>query len=397
MGKYSIEKQPTFPLSADPAKQSAVLERHGQWVRVLQTRVCPCLSNGKEELFCPVCEGLGFLYSFQRSFRIVEEPHTLHEKVNRIMTDLNPIMNVEKVTRILHKIQGGNAEYRIDKFDEKYIEISGNNLPQKYEKILVTYEYDRWNNVYNEHPIIENYFTLRVQDCRIDTTLTQNPQEIYGDITKVQRVYNRTKDWTYTVDSFFRQTILLNKTVPNMPKIEAGDIIEVDYSYCPAILITTQALQATSNVQQKWFNIMIGDVEASFPYQIQLKKGDLITFLFAERPADEIYSKNGVDIDVLNAFDVSKIIGDIIDVNGKVYKDQIDFILSDYNKIKWIGKKPDVGTKFSVVYTSRPTYVVFDKEPEAITSENKQFPKRVQLRLYQKTKKKEMFLFQEEQ
>ena len=393
MGKFSIEKQPTFPLQADPAKQNAVLERHGQWVRVLQTRACPCITNGKEELFCPVCEGLGFLYSFQRNLRIVEEPHTLHEKNNRIMTDLYPIRNVEKVTKILNKIQGGNVNYQIAKFDDKYIEITGANLPLKHEKILVTYEYDRWNNVYNEHPIVENPYTLHVRECKIDTTLNQNPQEIYGDITEVFRVFNRTKNWNYTVEHFFKQTILLDKKIPNTPAIEPGDIIEVDYSYCPTLLITSQSLQSSDNVQQKWFNIAVGDVEASFPYQIQLKKGDLVTFLFAEKPVDEIYSKNGADIDVLNSFDVSKILEDIIDAEGKVYKDKIDFFLYDYNKIKWIGNRPAPGVKFSVIYTARPTYVVFDKEPESITSENKQFPKRAQLRLYQKTKKKEMFIF----
>lgn len=383
-----------FSIRANPETQEQTIKNHGQYCRVLKTRVCPCNKNGKPDPFHELCGGLGFLYTFQTSFRKIEEKQHYHLS-NRLELDNYPILEVEKITRMLAQIQGGNVEYQVKDFYDQYVEIEGEPLPKKYEWLKVTYRYDRLEDIYNENPIVESDFVLKVKDCEIDNERTldivHNPQRIFGDIVEVKRVYNRTKDWHYNVLKFFRQTIILDDEQINVPSIEENDIIEVDYRYCEPDMIAATSLKI-NDPHQKWANIQPGDVEVSIPYSIEASKGDLFTFLFSSESENKVYRRSGTNIDTINVFDVVRFTENIIDEDGIEYKENEDFILYDYNKIKWIGNKPELGKQYNVSYEFKPTYAVWDREAELTTAENQQFPKRLQLRLYKRMSKKDIYL-----
>lgn len=395
MSKFTRDKQPTFPLQMDPFKQINAIYRHGQYVRFLRTRTCPCLENGKPKLFCPLCDGIGFLYDFQREYRILDELQTNHFDNQRIvMPDYSPILDVEKVSKHLAGIQGGVTEFEIDKFDDSHIYLKGEDLPKKHEGVRITYSYDRWNTVYNAKAQLISNYIIHVKDGDIAPTSTaNNPQDIFGDIAKVLRVYNKTKDYKYKVKRFFRKTIILDDTIPNIVPIETTDIIEVDYMYCPPDLMSGQALTFNST-DQRYADILTGDVDAMFLPQSMIKKRDLITFLFAEKTRDDVYKKSATDIDFLNEFDVVRIFDDIIDDKGIKYKENEDFILYDYNKLKWIGNRPQCDQKFSIVMAYLPTYTVWERSPSLISNENRYFPHEVQLRLYSRVSTKDIFMFE---
>lgn len=384
-----------FSIRANPDTQEQTIMNHGQYCRVLKTRVCPCNKNGTPDAFHELCGGLGFIYSFQTSFRKIEEIQHYHAVKKRIEVDNYPIVEIEKITRHLAKVQGGYREYQVSDFYDQYIEIEGEPLPNNYERLKVSYRYDRLETIYNENPIVESNFVLRVTECVIDNDRTldsvHNPQRIFGDIVEVQRVYNRTKDWHYNVLKFFRQTIVLDDEQVNVPSIDKDDILEVDYRYCEPNMVAATSLKI-NDPHQKWADIQHGDVEVSIPYYIEASKGDLFTFLFASENENKVYKRGGSDIDTINVFDLVRFTNDIIDENGIIYKENEDFILYDYNKIKWIGNKPELGVQYNASYEFQPTYVVWDNEVEVTTAENQQFPKRLQLRLYKRMSKKDIYL-----
>lgn len=378
-----------FPIEGDPTNSIGNINRHGQYARILSSRKCPCNEDGYPKMGCSICNGLGWIYFFQRKYRILEEEHPYHLS-NRLELNYYPILEVEKISRYLADFQGGNIAYSIDSIQNQYVKFSGDNLPNKYEKLKVTYSYDRWTPVYNENSTKISGLQLYVTNAEIDTTKTQNPNEIFGDIAEVIRVRNKTKNnYEYEVDKYFKQTILIKQKV-NMPAIDETDILEVDYYYCPPELIIAETLRA-NDPKLKWGEVEVGDVEAVMPYYVNIKAGDVVTFLFAEMVGEYLVCHGTTDIDLMPVFDICRIDENIIDENGDIYKPEIDFIVYDYNKIKWISEnKPAENVQYNIQLTYHPSYIVHMQKADLKTSENKQFPKFVHLKKYDRLNKKDL-------
>lgn len=391
MPKFSRDNltEGIFPIEGKPENSLGNISRHGQYARILSSRKCPCISNGYPENFCELCNGIGWIYYFSRKFRILEESHPYH-KSNRVELNYYPIIEVEKISRFLADFQGGNDNYTVDRIQSNIVYFSGgDNIPKDYERLKVTYTYDRWTPIYNENSKIISGLQLEVTGAEINTEKTHNPQEIFGDIAEVVRVRNKTKNnYEYTVDKYFKQTILI-KQVANMPAISEGDILEVDYYYCPPELIIAETLKV-NDPKLKWGDVEVGDVEAVMPYYIQIKPGDVVTFLFADMIGEFVIVRGSTDIDLMPVFDISRIDDNIIDSAGNTYQPGVDFIIYDYNKIKWIGNSPEENCQYNIQLSYKPSYIVFDQKADLKTSENKQFPKFVHLKKYNRLNKKDL-------
>ena len=70
MGQSSHPRanSPVFKIEARPEEHEALIERQGQWARIISTKKCPCITAGKPVLSCTLCYGKG--YACMEKFRV---------------------------------------------------------------------------------------------------------------------------------------------------------------------------------------------------------------------------------------------------------------------------------------------------------------------------------------
>jgi hypothetical protein len=90
--------------------------------------------------------------------------------------------------------------------------------------------------------------------------------------------------------------------------------------------------------------------------------------------------------DELPEFDVVRVADEFVeDEDGKQYRSGVDFVIRYYNNLTWLGtNRPAQGKRYTMTFFFRPTYRIFQKEPSRNFSENKRFPSKCMLRLFEK-------------
>lgn len=387
---------PIFKIEARPQEHDAVIDRQGQWARIIHSLPCSCLNNGKINLFCNKCNGRGFVYYFQSEKEVWEEdsPHTGQNILYPFWT---PITKVIKVQRKLAEVQGGNKNYKIDSFTDEEIFISGQPTPKHYEIIQCTYRFSNFETEYQTFTYNgDNYFKL---DLRIDKIFQErknqddwqslsNAYSVECDINKIIEVKNLTKDITYdlSLTRIKKQYIYLDV---DEITIDINDKIKITVEYVfPEKVATTQL--SSKKMLEKWgSDVESGDVDATFQSWTDIKNGDIITFLISAQSKYSKMKRTRKNYDEIPEFDVIEILEDIKDEDGIIYKRGIDFEIRNYNDLYWIGNKPDQEKIYSIVYSYKMTYIVQAENKRHINNENKRFPRNVLLREYSRVKNKE--------
>ena len=377
--------QPLFKIEARPNEHDAVIERQGQWARVLHWQPCECIKRGKADIYCEVCGGRGETYYYQSEKDVIDE-NSPHYGQNVIYPYWIPISSVIKIQRKLHPVQGGNKVYTVDSFTDTEIKIGGAATPKHYEQIHCSYRY----TTFDDHT--QTFIYSGLKKFKIDALVDLQKQPVSNafaveyDIVQLVSVINETQTIDYTADAYFKKQwiYLKNNIIPN-----TNDKITVILKKCKPEKVATTTLKV-NNLAQKWGDdIQIGDTEGLFQSNVHVKEGDLVTFLVSEHVNAINMIKTSKGWDEIPEFDVTRIIENIYDEDKNMYIRNVDFELRNYNDLVWIGNSPAAEKQYSVVFGFKLTYKVFKAMQNKITNEDKRFPSRVLLRLYNRTAAKE--------
>ncbi len=368
-------KFPVFTIEGDPQNFINLIQDHGQLARIMQARLCPCSTkSGSPSLFCEICHGDNFVYNFQRKLLQADEDSIVKGDRSVVLPYRIPILEPISVERVIAPEQNGIKKYTIDSFDATKINISGNPLPYHWNRLRVSYYFDRYEY------IAEDLVDVNVNSKTLTTTKTLydgetsfgNVDNAHGDITIVEKIVNYVTEYEYTNYTFQKNQIQIGAGEPELVE----DQIKVDYYYAPATKVLPMDLD-TRNDKESWTSILqSGNIRMSVEPWYNLSEGDLITFLTSEFIKQAIIKHNSATgQDRINEFDVSSLNDEIIDEDGRKYFKNVDYYLKPFRDIIWIGQQPENGKAFNVKFLYRPTFTVFLDNPVPNNLENKKYPK----------------------
>jgi hypothetical protein len=373
-------------LRGDADKYDVSISRRGQWCRLIHSSICPCLTQGHPDIYCTLCNGKGYLSTMQNETQILEEnsPHYFGTQVRPFNT---PITKVKSVQKWKHPSQGGNEFYSVSSFTNTEITLTDNGiLPKKYEPIKVTYSYSNYNRIISENSIHDGTsYKLTTIATSISTMGdTSNPLDITGDIVKVISIINVTKSITYTIKSFSKKYIWIDDVGGTVAAPLITDILAVTYDYVAPIKLVVTNVEANNALLKFSEDIKVGDVQVTLPGNIFVNRGDIITPL-STISRNNVTVVRGVGIiDELPGFDITEVIGNIVDINGVVYGPTL-FEIQNYNNLVWLtSTRPAQGIKYTVSYLYRPSYMIYTQQDRTTNLENKRYPHKVHARFLNK-------------
>ena len=176
----------------NPQSFFKLISNHGQLAKIKQALTCPCVSanNGSADIYCELCNGDGYVYSYQRRFLISDENSNVCGDQKTLKPFYVPILSVSKVQSVTSEVQGGIINYDIDSFTEDTIVLKETICP--YTKKRVTYTFDGWTYVEREKLRVDKTNKLMYADGTIEDAGYQssNPLNAYADIAQVIRIWN---------------------------------------------------------------------------------------------------------------------------------------------------------------------------------------------------------------
>lgn len=225
--RHAGREHPVFDLGGDPEKYISLIRNKGVLSRVMQARVCPCNETGTPDIHCNMCKGRGYLYSFQRSFLQSDEDSDRSRDGTEIYPYRVPMLLPQRVERLLCDAQGGITEFEITDYDSETIYIDPGDEPIKhYEKIRVSYFFDRFESVTDELVGVDLFNKCVVlQNVIYDVGHRAGKVfNITGDIVKLIDI----KDG-YTQESIFDDLIELGGFALRRNKMYFMDITDLNY------------------------------------------------------------------------------------------------------------------------------------------------------------------------
>jgi hypothetical protein len=363
-----VESPAIFPTLQTVENYETTLARHGQWVRWMRGTVCPCIGTvGSPDPDCNICKGHGKTYRVPGQFRIIRE--TLkHDGFGRCYPK-NAGFDITAVV-VMDRFGNSQALAGTQPVDGSYVQLSGS--PKRWEKLMIDYTFSPIISIVNENSPVVLPNTLRA----IGSTFVDKSKTYEGTLVAVTRVYNVTKDETYTVDRISKEFI----TLRDMLTWESGDTLGVDYTYIRPFNFVV------FNVSQKMryeSGYVLPDADAVMvaPYWADLAPEDVFTMMAGEQIASTVISPAVGSVDTIqNVFDLSTI-EHIIDRDGVIYSPPSVQIV-ERNKIKWLIAKPAV--PYTVQYSYHPTFTGMMNFDSLKNAENKRFVNRMNLKSYEK-------------
>lgn len=367
MAEYSnTGKLTALSVKGNPESFQSLIRNHGLLVKIKQAIACTCLAtnNGSPDIYCPICNGDGYVYTYQKRFMVVDENSPV--RCGKIYPFWTPIESVIKVQNVTSEIQGGITNLTVESFTDTEITVAEEIVP--YEQRRVTYTFDGWTYVESEQLVVDELNGLMYANGTIFDAGYQssNPINAYADIAKVERIWNidtGVEITNYTIDGnsiHTAETIVANK-------------MYMEYYYADL----TQAIpnDIVTRDDNEVFTHMLASGEtrmAFYPFW-DIAKGDLITLSAVVLWKNELLTHTK-DLDRLYEIEIYQLNNIILDEDGNKYYIDIDYILQGRN-IKWISEnKPKVNKKISVRYGYKPSFVVFDNNPMPNNLENKIYP-----------------------
>jgi len=347
------------------------LSRHNQWVRWMQGINCPCVQSdtGQANPSCKLCKGRGKIYETPKSFKILQE-RVHHDNQGRIFPPRTPVVAGSCVAYL------GGVELPLDATqpsDGSYIQLA-EPYPRAYEAVFIDYTFSTHLSIESENSDVYGALTLRT----INTRYTERGKSFEGSIVSVSRVYNATRDETYTVVDAVKEYIYLE----SMGSWESGDILEVDYIYVKPFGFMLNGITPRLRYEQPYV-LEEADAILVTPYWAKVAPDDLITAMASEQVAQavinpKIASANDV---VISYFDLSYLIR-VLDATGKSYTvgPGNDVEVYGRNEIKWNVTKPSV--QYTVQFAYHPTFTAISNLHTLRNAENKMFVNRVSVRLF---------------
>lgn len=347
------------------------LARHAQWIRWNRSQVCACIGfdTGHPDPACSVCNGRGIEYREPDIISILQE-EMKHDSTGNVYPYYTPITGTPVITRRgavlpLAASQPSDGSYII--LDPPY--------PKAWERILGNYDFTPVMSVTDENSTVIGTNTLKT----IATVFTGVGKTFEGSIKEVTRVYNVTRDETYTVSDAIKEYIYL----VSMGIWESGDVLEVDYKYVKPFELILIGISERLRYQQSW---ILEEAEAILiaPYWVKISPQDLFTVLSAEQITSVVIDPTATagNDEINGYFDVAKLIR-LVNTDGTLYDVDTDVELYGRNEIKWNITKPT--KQYSVSFLYHPTFSALQGFPTVRTSENKSFVNKINLKLFDRT------------
>lgn len=371
----------------NPESFKKLIDNHGQRCKIKQALACPCVTKnyGSSDPHCDVCNGDGYIYTYQRNFLVIDEnsPSCL----NTVTPWWNPIISVNKVENITSAIQGGITEIPVVSFTDSVITVS--SVLTEYEKKRVTYTFDGWTHVENEGLYVgaldgtvatgTNAIMTATGTNAVGGYQSSNPLNASSDIAEIVRIWN--------VDTGIDLTdyeVEGNKIIPN--GVVDPNKMAIDYYYADLTQVINTDI-ATKNDNEVWtHDIASGETKMAFHPFWDITRGDIIVLVATVLWKNEIFVRTK-DRDKLWEVEIFQLNDIIFDEDGVQYNLGTDYIQFG-RYIEWISaNKPDVGKQCSIRYGFKPAFIVFDDNVEPNNLENKAYPKICMVKSWSKISK----------
>lgn len=363
----NIGQQTALAVYGNPESFNKLISNHGVLCKIKQALVCPCvgLNYGSPKFDCTICNGDGRTYTYQRRFLVVDENSRTCQNV--ITPFWTPVIDVTKVQNVTSEIQGGIRNISVSGTDGEKIYLNENLL--EYEKKRVTYTFDGWTYVEEEELEVDATNGLMYANGTEFNAGYQssNPLKAFADIARVVKIWNKNTgieitDYTYE-----------GKTIITSQPIESGAMM-IEYYYADLTQVIPTDIATQLNNETWTEAITSGQTKMAFYPYWNLTRGDIIVIAASVLYKNESFTHQG-SLDKLWEMEVFELNDIILDEDGNTYNKDTDYILQGNRHIKWIGTKPANGKVCSVRYGYKPTFIVFEDQPEPLNHENKLYPK----------------------
>lgn len=356
------------------------LARHGQWLRWTQAITCPCVhpDTMQPDPRCSVCRGRGRIYRTPDRFNLFNEI-VRHDGAGRVYPRYIPIVD-GSVTVYRKGVPLSLAATQ--PADGSYVQLES-PYPKRHEVITIDYAYSPTISVVAEDSEVYGTDMLRT----VATRFVEKGKGFEGSIESVSRVYNVTKDETYTVESAAKEYIYL----AGMGTWESGDVLEVDYVYVKPFDFMLTGVTGRLRYEQPY---VLDDADAVLvtPYWAQPAPDDLFTAMAQERIGRAVIDPTTTSgNDVVGAFfDLSRLLR-VIDRagNDRTVGPGNDVEVYGRNELRWNVAKPS--TPYVAQFTYHPTFTALTNLHTLRNSENKAFVNRVSVKQFDRVHDKVVY------
>lgn len=370
----------------------ALIERHGQWIRWQIANKCSCVKDGMQpDIHCKLCGGLGYQYTFQKD-------NLVYETV--MINDTSGIISISDDNKDAALIEvydfTGKRYTNAEKLD-CFITLN-EPAPQKGTYIVIVMRKLSVKKIEIAETIKQNdlgYFQikgLRSKKPNIEGLYYDAPGDVLsiGKIKDAAGLEYEPKEFRldmFRIEPHTEENEVDGETVVTEIPITEPVICE-DVTYMPPYIFALLNQNISKADAQAMVDVQ-GDAVVTFPYGCDVAQDDVLTVLAGSNTQKDVIVRTSYKTDTLGSYFVKEIVSITgIDAEGKpiTYKQGVDYILVDTNKIKWLetdnSNYPEEGEPYSVVYHYLPTYRVVKEIPQLRTSENQRFPKKAVVKIY---------------
>ena len=385
MGKnLNIGQDSSLTVYGNPESFKKLIKNHGQLCKMKQALFCPCVTQneGSPDMYCKICKGTGFVYTYQRRFLIADENSPKNEAVTELNPFYVPVLEVTKVEHVTSTVQGGIVQMPVTGFNETTIYIENNIKAKYYERLRVTYFFDGWTKVEGDILDVDEAHGLMwpTQTYYDAGYQSSNPLRAEADIAQMNRIYNI--DTGVELIDYER----IGNTIKTKEHIEKGKMA-ADYYYSDLTQIITADLKTKDDLETWTNDLESGNIRLAMYPWYNIAKGDIIVIAADAQFKTEHFTHRG-DIDQLWPMEIFELNDVCIDQDGKLYYRDVDYILIGNRYVYWISdNKPYDNKIVSLKYGYKPTFCVFEDNPEPNNLENRRYPKIIYCKSWTKTTK----------
>jgi hypothetical protein len=364
-----LGKNSPIVLSQSRVNFEALIGRHGQYVRWLIAKKCPCVTTENEpDIHCEKCGGSGDIYDYQKYY-----DDTLQLKVRDTIVEL-PAENMD--CEVLQIFDAYGNEYQFAKTGA-FVEITGGPrvlsqneiiqlvIRETRVKTLVSAVLERIGNGYYRVPGVE--------------TPPSKVEGVYykaaGDVIAIERVENMAGDPVPVLG--YRQNMI--QVDPEITDAETLTAYGINYILPFKFVVLSQGANKSDT---GFLKLHDGDAVCTYPYRFNIAENDVLTILSGTMLGKiALAHVNDEADDIIPEFFISKI--ESLETMARAYKEGEDFIIAGTNRIHWLGEdSPSVDAIMAITYRYHPTYRVVKNIPNLRTSEDQHIPRKVMLKLF---------------
>ncbi len=328
------------------------LRRHGQFTRWHTASKCHCLDTlGRTDPACKKCLGRGNIYSPVTKVRKVEKTMTLGTNV------ITTKGNIESINSL---VDNRNQSVPYDSFSSN--EIVYSSILPNGRMLHIDYEEDL-TSIYTGLATYKGRGLIRVPI----TGEVSLQGDFKGEIISISSIVNTTRSEDINVISFWENLILTDSF------IETSDVITITCIIVKPVKFLISGISQKERYEKSYVS-QEADMQLTAPGYYYLGSGDIITLLKSKQRTSVVGESNGSEFHRLPFFSVSDIFT-IIDEIGEI----TDATIIRSNEIQWGSRIP---IKFSITLLYRPTFAVLPDMSSMRNAENKEFPRKVMLKLW---------------